>query len=324
MTTRVPINPDVLTWARDELGMSLDDVGRAANVPIERVQAWESGDQQPTLVQLRKIASRLGQTVASFLLPTVPAHTTQPPDFRSRADEPMSVPLRRAIRDAERRRQYYLDLVEDVEPFYRPAADLSLEAAAAGLRERMGISADQQAAWSGTADARKYWVRAVESLGVLVQHMSGVDVTECRGFSLDFDQLPVIVLNGRDSDAGRMFTLMHELAHLARDTAGVCSVFSNVADERQCNRLAATILMPEETVRRIHDESESPDQACRRVARQLRVSTTAAAIRLVELRLADQSLVTAMRTEADEAVAEIRARQRESDGGPAVASRRVV
>lgn len=134
---------------------------------------------------------------------------------------------------------------------------------------------------------------------------------------MDFDLLPVIVLNGGDSETGRIFTLLHELARLVRRTAGVCAVYSDLEEERQCNRIAAAVLMPEPFVRQVRADAANPEQACRQVARQLRVSTSAAAIRLVELRLADPALVTLMRDETERALSERHAQQREAEGGPA-------
>ncbi len=43
-----------------------------------------------------------------------------------------------------------------------------------------------------------FWITALEEAGVLVITSAGVKVNEMRGFSLHFDKLPVIVVNGSD------------------------------------------------------------------------------------------------------------------------------
>ena len=97
------------------------------------------------------------------------------------------------------------------------------------------------------------WVAALEQAGVMVlaTGRGGVPVREMRGFSLHFEELPVIVVNGSDSARGRLFSLMHEYAHLLLHTGGLCDTSSdlNVTSqermlEARCNAIAASVLMP--------------------------------------------------------------------------------
>jgi Zn-dependent peptidase ImmA (M78 family) len=45
-----------------------------------------------------------------------------------------------------------------------------------------------------------------------------------RGVSLPGDVLPIVILNGGDAHAGRIFTLLHELTHLLLRQGGVCDM----------------------------------------------------------------------------------------------------
>ena len=64
------------------------------------------------------------------------------------------------------------------------------------------------------------WVAALEEAGVLVlaTERGGVSTNEMRAFSLYFDVVPVIVVNGSDGARGRLFSLAHEYAHLLMHT----------------------------------------------------------------------------------------------------------
>lgn len=91
----------------------------------------------------------------------------------------------------------------------------------------------------------------MSALDVLVLQVQAISVLEMRGFSISGDVLPVVVLNGGDPPRGRIFTLMHEFAHVLLSAAGVCDVLPRrairaPADEVEvfCNRVAAAILMP--------------------------------------------------------------------------------
>ena len=77
-----------------------------------------------------------------------------------------------------------------------------------------------------------------------------------RAFSLYFDTLPVIVVNGADAPRGRLFSLLHEYAHLLLHTAGLCDTTTDAAAttpnrrlEARCNAITtAMILMPADAV----------------------------------------------------------------------------
>src|SRR5438034_6264295 len=76
-----------------------------------------------------------------------------------------------------------------------------------------------------------------------------------RGFSLYFDQVPVIVVKGADAACGRLFTLVHEYVHLLLHMGGLCDTVTDVRAttpdrqlEARCNAIAAAILMPADAV----------------------------------------------------------------------------
>ena len=45
---RVPLNPDLLRWARERAGLEVEDL--AGRFP--KLELWEAGELQPTLKQL--------------------------------------------------------------------------------------------------------------------------------------------------------------------------------------------------------------------------------------------------------------------------------
>lgn len=51
-TPYAPVNPEVLRWARLESGFTVDEIAQRLNTKPESVDAWETGDRQPTLGQL--------------------------------------------------------------------------------------------------------------------------------------------------------------------------------------------------------------------------------------------------------------------------------
>ena len=52
----IPVNPAVLTWAREESGYAVDRVAARLQVKSDRVQAWERGARPPTLRQVQELS----------------------------------------------------------------------------------------------------------------------------------------------------------------------------------------------------------------------------------------------------------------------------
>ena len=62
-----------------------------------------------------------------------------------------------------------------------------------------------------------------------------------RGFSIAARLLPAIVLNIKDSPYARVFTLIHELAHVILQEEGVCELYEDLGCvEVFCNAVAAS------------------------------------------------------------------------------------
>ena len=63
------INPDVLVWARQTAGYSIEEAARKIGTSSAILEAWESGDKKPTLNQLRKSCPPLPQALRIILPP---------------------------------------------------------------------------------------------------------------------------------------------------------------------------------------------------------------------------------------------------------------
>jgi Zn-dependent peptidase ImmA (M78 family)/transcriptional regulator with XRE-family HTH domain len=258
------LNPDLLVWAREASHLDVAAVARRMQVPEARIQAWEAGDQVPTLAQLRRLAAVYKRSVGVFFLEQRPATPPQPADFRRvelSIPHLMSTDLANGIREAEAKREAALDiyaqweeeppafqlLIEppDLAPLGRP------EDVAQRLTEKLGVSMAARRSWATEYDALNAWKAAVERLGVLVMQISGVEVSEMRGCSLALFPLPIIILNSSDRPLGRVFSLLHELTHLVRAESGLCDVTEEAprageqqAIEAYCNHVAGAMLVP--------------------------------------------------------------------------------
>lgn len=318
---RAPINGATLTWARSVMHLDAQDVASAAGTSLERALAFESGDAMPTLKQLEKIAKKLDRTMAFFFAPP-PASTDIPqtPDFRGRGAEPLPPLLAREMRRAEQHRDTVLDLQGAPEQTARVGSITwsTHRKRASELRAQLGLREAFVPPESGQNQVLNFWRGLLEHHGYLVFQTTRVPLSVFRGLSIQHESLPVILLNGSDSNNGKVFTLFHEVAHLTNRTSGLCSLDEDVNEEAIANAFAANFLMPSKQVTAlVQTLDEAPADLAAKVAARFKVSLLAAGIRLRTLDLINDDDLEAIWQESDAAWEKSRADQKAKSGGPA-------
>jgi transcriptional regulator with XRE-family HTH domain len=253
-----PINPNLLVWARETAGYSVEAAAAKLGLKPEKLDAIEHGDPQPSFAQLKKAADVYKRPLAVFFLPQAPERQTAVHDFRLQPGvslRPYAPRLNAETRQARLRREDALELAREIEqeiPAFQHQAsmDESPEAVAARVRRFLGIALKQQFDFRRPEDAMKAWKATVETQSVLVFETSRIPQEEMLGVSLPADVLPIVILNGGDPHTRRIFTLLHELTHLLLRQGGVCDM-APIEDgtpdariEAFCNAVAGNVLVP--------------------------------------------------------------------------------
>ncbi|MEZ5230485.1 MAG: ImmA/IrrE family metallo-endopeptidase [Acidimicrobiales bacterium] len=283
----------MLEWARARSG--IDDEVWEQRFP--RYDVWLAGDAAPTLKQLEDFARKTHTPVGFLFLEEPPVETVPIPDFRTISDRPVaaagevvSADLLDVIYACERRQEWYRDNQilegEPPLPFVGVASTTdAVDDVAGQMRQVFDWTAQSRAACR-TSDAALTWLRErAEAAGVLVM-ISGIvgsnthrtlDPQEFRGFALVDRYAAVVFVNGADSKAAQVFTLVHELAHLwlgetALSDLDPQSIRSN-AVERWCNQVAAEFLVPMAEFRQRFDALADLRAQLRPLADHFRVSS---------------------------------------------------
>lgn len=305
-------NPAVLVWARTTAAMSIEEAATKAKVKPESLSSWEGGTSQPSIPQLRKLASAYRRPLAAFYLPEAPPRFQVIKDFRRLTAGQPSVEnapkLAYEIRRAHDRREWALELMAELEespPVFdaTAAADESIEVVALRLRKSLGVTIESQASWRTEAEAFKQWRTLLERAGILALQTTDLPWEEARGFSISMRPLPVVVVNRRDALRGRIFTMLHEMAHVMLNQGGVCDLHDENI-EAFCNRVAGAALFPRDallnhSVVRRHNKKDYSwtDVELQELSRQFGGSREAALVRLLTLGLTTQSYYKRMRIE---------------------------
>jgi Zn-dependent peptidase ImmA (M78 family)/DNA-binding XRE family transcriptional regulator len=252
-------NPKLLIWARESASLTPEAIAAKIGVKVERIQAWEAGKERPSVPQLRNFAAATKRPLAVFYLAEPPLTFDALHDFRAGGagalQAPTSPELAFEIRRAYDRRAWALDLLSELQ--LTPAGfdvEISLrddaEAAASKIRAKLGIRTEAQGQWRIDNEAFREWRALLERSGVLTFQATNLELSEARGFSVSLKPLPVVVANIKDAYRGRIFTLLHEVAHIALNEGGVCDLEDNkrrnasAQVEAFCNRVAGAVLFP--------------------------------------------------------------------------------
>lgn len=316
-SARAPIDPSALTWAREVSHVTVEELAKTLNVTVGRVVEFESGDARPTFRQLTLMAAKLDRPLGFFFTPPPTASDVpETADFRGRGGDDLPASLARQMRRAEQHRDAILDL--GGAPGRRITTGgfgwKTVAVRAAALRQSFGLRDTFVPPESQNNQVFNFWRGLLEENGVLVFQTTGIALDAFRGLSVHHEELPLILVNGADSAAGRTFTLFHEVAHLISRTSGLCALRESVDEEALANSFAANFLMPESVVRDHLAGLQDPMAAAEHLASHFKVSPLAAAVRLRRLGIIDDGDLEAVRSASDENWQRARDAQKQKEG----------
>lgn len=302
---RVKLNPELLVWARESAGYTLADIAEFFGKSEDKISAWESGDEMLTLHQLEKFANKVKRPLGAFFLPNPPEEPPIPQDYRVLSGknagdfEPETLISIREARVSLSEISELLEAIGDnqlVLSLPKISLDDEPEEKAMELRNRIGISINQQLRWKTVNQALNAWRDAVFDFGVLVLNLPFA-LQDARGFSIVENDLAAVGLSTKDAYEARIFSMFHEICHLCLNMPGVSGGEAspknarnepNVRLERFCDKFAAAFLVPlsEETIRnelkRIVEDGIVDDLKLRYFARKLKISKYALLRRMFE------------------------------------------
>lgn len=259
------VSSDVLRWAREAQGLSVDEVARFLKRDPEEIAAWELGSSTPTYVQLERLAYGLfKRPVAVFYLPQPPQEPEPRQEFRSLPDSDLDALARDTRQHLRLAKAYQLSLY-DIYDGENPADRLIFhdvaatpqqppQVVAATVREYLGVSIADQVGWKRTDVALRHWRHAVEGVGVFV-FKNSLKQKAISAFALYDDNFPLIYLNNSTAHSRQIFSLFHELGHVllhanSISTSNDSTVIDKLPLEQQsvevfCNAFASNVLVPQ-------------------------------------------------------------------------------
>jgi len=271
----------------------------------------------PSLTELRKLGQVYKRPIAVFFLAEPPRKFDAQREFRRLPGlirGAASPGLLQALRWAVFRREAAVEIhrlsgepIGELNAVLQP--QMNREEAGRQIRALLGISWEEQTEWTSPHAALRAWRTAIEARGVLVFQTptSEVELTEMRGTCIPDQPMPVILLNGADAPHGRIFSLLHEFAHILLHAGGhqTSRMVGELSPEEQplevaANAFAVAALLPESAFRRaiesFHRATQGDDKSLKLLAQKLKVSPETILRRMATLGLATE---TVYRTKRD-------------------------
>lgn len=217
--TKIKIEKEVLSWARNSIGFSLEEASRKTTIPANNLEKWEKESSEIYLSDIKKIARKYKRQLSFFFLPSAPKEKPIPSDFRtldSVKQDDISEKIRLAIRRAQANRKIISEFfLDEYKLKINKPITLTENATEVGKKFRtlFNIKTEDQFSLKDEKKALAFWISKIEENGIPVFQM---DLDEkFKGFCLRENDLPpVIVVNSKDARNAKVFTIMHEFCHL--------------------------------------------------------------------------------------------------------------
>ena len=262
MVSEAIINPAMMIWARKYAGFIEEYEELLPEYIKKHYKLWENGEKYPTWNQLRQVSNKYNVPTAFFFMEIEPDFDDLPSLINFRKINPNnykneSPELIKEIHKSEHRREIYLDLLFELDepiPKFEVIEELkSRKKVVKYIREKLDVSLEEQKSWirkNNSLDKEHYnflnkWKELItEKMGILIFETDGVLLEEMRGLCIFHEEIPIILLNGKDTTNGRIFSLFHELTHLLLGESAICENNELSEEEIFCNAVAGEFLVP--------------------------------------------------------------------------------
>jgi XRE family transcriptional regulator, fatty acid utilization regulator len=232
---------------RDRLKLTLADLSSKAGVGVSSLSEFENEKREPTVSQLKKLATAMETDVAEFLSPVALREQTvrwRKKPTNAEETEARFLKLCRQYRDLER-------WADEEKPVQLRKADrfpstwAEASALARQVRNEMQL---------GDRPGLTLQRKLEDEYGLKTFNLR-IEPSGTAACTADPDYGHAVLLNSLNSRARRTFDLAHELFHLLTwETANsAANSLSDEAEEKLADRFAAALLLPETPLREAVD-----------------------------------------------------------------------
>lgn len=256
----VEINSEVLNWVMGQINMEHLDEKTQINL-----YKWRNGEKQPTVSQIEELSKKTNIPFGYFFLKTPPIEKLPILECRTVNSNQLNNPSRNLVDTIynmeniqDWMHDYMLSIGADSLKFVGSQKDNEDSISFADImRNELDLKINWFEDTKDSKESFKLIRKNAERLGIVIM-INGIvgnntrrklDLAEFRAFTLIDEYAPLIFINSNDSDNGKLFSLIHEMAHI---WLGENSLFneghitnSSISRlETLCNAITGEFLVP--------------------------------------------------------------------------------
>ncbi len=265
-TITVEVNPAVFKWLRVSAGWTEEEIAKRLKTSTQNIQKIEAGERKPTIRQLTELSAVFKRPIAAFLLPEPRPEKPKPKDYRmipNRTDK-FDKKTIFVLRTARRLQEISKELSRNIDYETKTKLEMakisdSPKNVAKQYRALLNLTEEKQTKFKTPYEFFNYLRDVFEDMNIFVFQYS-MPVEDARGFVFVDDSPFAIVVNTKDSIEARLFTLMHEFAHILLGESAIdlpdISVTTKNDVEIWCNQFSSSFLLPNDVAIKVFESSK--------------------------------------------------------------------
>lgn len=258
-TVYVDVKPSIITWVVKQL-----DGKVISDKLMQNIEHWLSGTKKPTFHQIEELSRKSNIPLGYFFLQNPMKEKNPLLEYRTCDSIHLENPSRELIDTIHQMesvqawmKEYFQEEGFARNPYVASLKDITQKKQIVEkIRQDLDLKLDWYNDCRDSDGAFKKVRHQLEKCNVLVlmngcvgqnTHRS-LNLQEFRAFAMVDDFAPLIFINSKDSSAGRLFSLLHEVVHIWLGKNDLFNSFDSgeKAIEVLCNAVAGEILVPNE------------------------------------------------------------------------------
>ena len=257
----IPVHSAIIDWVLQNIHEE-----QPASEVMERLNAWKSGEKTPTLNQLEEMSRKTHIPFGYFFLQTPPQENVPLVEYRTVGSAKREKPSRNLIDVLDQMTAIQDWMRDELQsdgtnplPFIGTAyIHDSINQTVQKIRRHLHLNIHWYKEGKTAEENFNKLRNQLTRCGILVftggkvgcNTRRRLDINEFRAFTLVDAHAPLIFINTADAPNGRIFSLLHETAHIF---FGKNSLFNHAEWsshtvnllEQKCNAVASEILVPD-------------------------------------------------------------------------------
>lgn len=261
MSARIGIKKEVLDWAIAKSNKDYETIEEK----FPKISTWRLNKSEPTFKQIQSLSKFLNIPFGYLIVDTPPKEDIELLNFRTvnsvegeNTSRELIDTINEMVIKQDWMREYLINEGYESNPIVNKLNSHENPIKLAGkLRELIDLPKDWYSKCKN--DAYTFLRNKLSYNGILIMQNGIVknnthrqlNVKEFRAFCLIDEYAPLIFINTKDSQNGKVFSLLHELAHIGLGVENIYnenSIKSYDYNEVEaiCNKIAAEILVPKD------------------------------------------------------------------------------